>query len=599
MKDRGILFKWQSMEAYREYWYQKYRDLKLAEKMIIVYVLMLGICFLISVAALQVSFNIYDGKLYEKSLQELDFFTQEVNRSLDEVEGISYNIAIDTQIQEQLTKMKEMKHFTADYSYEVYQLRMLFNKELANSNMVSNMVYTDGDRTQFVVGVATGTISRELYESVMNRIHEAKGAYVVQPPTAEYPYLLTGRDIRKHIDASLEYLGSLLITCDVSGMIEKNIDDLEADSSTLCVYSNEGIIYENQKGMMERLPRLEGDKGYQIIKENGQRYFVCHLQSSKTGWTYVNIFPYSEIYGQNQNLRYMMIGGFLLLFLITALILKKLAHMIVKPLEHLTESMQIVETGDFDQAREFLGTSTRKDEIGLMTQEFKVTLDKIDNLIHENYEKQLLLKDTKYKMLQAQINPHFLYNTLNSINWMIRARKNDEAAEMTVALGTILRSALNKQQYVTIDEELDSLRKYMTIQEYRYRKRVAFSVECEVSGQYLIPHMTLQPLVENSIYHGVEKMLTPCTISVALKEEGERIAITVSDNGPGMTEEELEAVRTFTAEPKGHGIGLKNIYERLKMAFNQEAYFDISSVPGGGTTVTIKIPKAEVMKSDD
>ena len=82
MKDRGILFKWQSMEAYREYWYQKYRDLKLAEKMIIVYVLMLGICFLISVAALQVSFNIYDGKLYEKSLQELDFFTQEVNLSL-------------------------------------------------------------------------------------------------------------------------------------------------------------------------------------------------------------------------------------------------------------------------------------------------------------------------------------------------------------------------------------------------------------------------------------------------------------------------------------------------------------------------------------
>ena len=234
-----------------------------------------------------------------------------------------------------------------------------------------------------------------------------------------------------------------------------------------------------------------------------------------------------------------------------------------------------------------------------MTQEFKVTLDKIDYLIHENYEKQFLLKDTKYKMLQAQINPHFLYNTLNSINWMICARKNDEAAEMTVALGTILRSALNKQQYVAVDEELDSLRKYMTIQEYRYRKRVAFSVECEVSGQYLIPHMTLQPLVENSIYHGVEKMLTPCKISVTIREEGGRITITVSDNGPGMTEEELEAVRTFTAEPKGHGIGLKNIYERLKMAFDQEAYFDISSVPGGGTTVTIKIPKAEVMISDE
>ena len=254
---------------------------------------------------------------------------------------------------------------------------------------------------------------------------------------------------------------------------------------------------------------------------------------------------------------------------------------------------------DFDRAREFLGTSPQKDEIGLMTQEFKVTLDKIDNLIHENYEKQLLLKDTKYKMLQAQINPHFLYNTLNSINWMILARKNEEAAEMTVALGTILRAALNKQQYATLEEELDSLRKYITIQEYRYRKRVVFSVESEASGQYLIPHMTLQPLVENSIYHGVEKMLTPCRISVGVREEKERIVITVSDNGPGMTEEELEAVRSFTAEPKGHGIGLKNIYERLKMAFDQEADFKIESASGNGTTVTIRIPKAEVMKSDD
>lgn len=587
------------MKKYRGYWYLRYRDLKLAEKMIIVYILMLGICFLISIAALQVSFNIYDGKLYEKSLQELDFFTQEVNRSLDEVEAVSYNLAMDIKIQEQLSKMKTLKHFTADYSYEVYQLRMLFNNELTNSNMISNMIYTDGDTTQFVVGVATGTIRKELYDSVMNRFHEAKGAYVVQQPTIEYPYLLTGRDIRKHIDASLEYLGSLLITCDVSGMIEKNIDDLEAESSALCVYSDEGVIYESQKRMIEQLPRLEGDSGYQVIKERGQRYFVCHLKSSKTGWTYVNVFPYSEIYGQNQNLRYLMVGGFLLLFLVSALILKKLAHMIVKPLEHLTESMQIVENGDFDRAREFLGTSTQKDEIGLMAQEFRVTLDKIDNLIHENYEKQLLLKDTKYKMLQAQINPHFLYNTLNSIHWMIRSRKNDEAAKMTMALGTILRSALSKQQYVTIEEELDSLKKYMMIQEYRYQKRVVFSVEYETSGRYLIPHMTLQPLVENSIYHGVDKMLTPCHISVIIKEGEERIEITVSDNGPGMTEEELDLVRSFTAQPKGHGIGLKNIYERLKMAFDQEADFNISSSCGSGTTVTIRIPKTEVMKNDD
>ena len=586
------------MRIKRGYWYKKYRDLKLAGKMIAIYVIMLGICFLLSITALQYSFNIYDGKLYEKSLQELDYFTQQVNRSLDEVEDLSYYIAIDTKIQEQLSKIQSLKHFTAEYSYETYQLRMLIANELANSNIITNILYTDGEDTQFLVGTAAGDIDEDLYKSVMERIHEAKGAYVVQPPAMGYPYLLSGRDIRKHIDASLDYLGTLLITSNVAGMIEKNIDELEADSAALCVYSSEGVIYENQENMMETIPPVSGEKGYQIIKNQGQRYFLCYLKSSKTGWTYVNMFPYSEIYGQNQNLRNFMFGGFMALFLAAGLILKKLAHMITKPLENLTKSMEIVEVGDFGKAKKFLQTSERADEIGLLTQEFRVMLDKIDNLIHENYEKQLLIKDTKYKMLQAQINPHFLYNTLNSINWMIRGKKNDEAAEMTVALGVILRSALSKEQFFTLEEELDILKRYITIQEFRYRKRAVFHVSSRVQGSYLIPHMTIQPLVENSIYHGVEKMLTPCTISVSLEEEGDHIWIQVSDDGPGMTAEELQAARSFSLESKEHGIGLKNIYERLKMAFDQEAEFDIGSSPGEGTKVTIRIPKTEAGKKN-
>lgn len=582
------------MAERKGYIYEKCRNLKLAKKMILVYISILGVCFFLCVTTLQYSFNIYDGKLYEKSLQELDFFTQQVNRNLDEVENLSYNIAMDTKIQEQLSKIKELgagRHFTKEYSYEVYQLRMLLSNEMVNSNMISNILYTDGQNTRFVVGTATGTLDDALYESFMERIHGAKGAYLIQQPTDAYPYLLSGRDIRKHLDASLDYLGSLLFTSNVAGMVEKNISDLEAESSALCIYSDEGVIYENQEHMMEQIPPIQGEQGYQVIKHQGQRYFVCYLKSSKTGWTYVNMFPYSEIYGQNQNLRQMVIIGFLCLFLVAAIMIKQLAYIITKPLAHLTKSMEIVETGNFDSAKQYLGTSTRTDEIGQLTQEFRVMLERIDYLIHENYEKQLLLKDTKYKMLQAQINPHFLYNTLNSINWMIRAGKNDEAAEMTVALGAILRSALSKETYSTLQEEIENLKKYITIQEHRYRKRAVFCMETQVLGSYLIPHMTLQPLVENAIYHGVEKMLTVCTITVCVKEREDDIWIQVTDDGPGMTEEELRDVRAFTAIPKGHGIGLKNIYERLRMAFDQKAEFVISSSPGEGTSVTIVIPK--------
>ena len=586
------------MKALIRFWYGRYRDLRLAEKMIIVYALMLGLCALISVAALQVSFTIYDEKLYEKSLQELDFFTQEVNRSIDAAEEVSYRAAMEASIQEQLTKMQSLKASPADYAYEAYQLRDLLSNELADSSLVSNILYTDGGSTHFVVGTATGTIRSDLFHSLLERFHKARGACVMQQPTAEYPYLLLGRDIRKYLDASLDYLGSIILTCDISGVIEKNIDSLEAESASLCVYSGQDTIYESQEHMRERLPALEGESGHQILAGQGGKYFLCYVKSSKTGWIYVNIFPYSEIYGQNQSLRYLMIGGFLLLFFASALILKKLAHLTLQPLERLTESMQIVETGDFAQARRFLGNSTQKDEIGQITQEFGIALDKINHLIHENYEKQLLLQDTKYKMLQAQINPHFLYNTLNSIHWMIRSGKNEEAAKMTVALGTILRAAMSGRPYVTIDEELDNLKKYITIQEYRYKSRIRFSLVCEATGTCLIPHMTLQPLVENAIYHGAERMLTPCVISAEVREADGFIILSVSDNGPGMSQEELAAVRSFTVEAKGHGIGLKNIYERLRMAFGQQMDFRISSSCESGTVVTIKIPKMEVDSND-
>lgn len=577
---------------------ERFKNLSLLKKMVLVYALMLGGCLLFCLLALRISFNIYDEKLYEKSLQELDYFTQKVDQSLDEVEDISYSIALDMKIQESLSEMKTTGQFTAEYTQLVYMLRMVLAQEQDKSDMIENISYVNGETKGIEVGIYKDRLSKEAYEEVLEKIHEAKGAYVLYQPTEEYPYLVSGRDILKYLDSSLEYLGSILITSDVAGLIETYINQLEAESAALCVFYHDQIIYESEENMHVKIPSLKGKKGYQILEQNGQRYFLCHLVSAKTGWTYVNMFPYTDIYGQNQMLRNLLILGFIGIFFITGLILRKMVLIIGKPLEQLTESMLLVENGDFKGAREHLGEENRKDEIGLLTQEFRVSLDKIDTLIRENYEKQILLKDTRYKMLQAQINPHFLYNTLNSIHWMVRTGKNKEAAEMTVALGEILRAALSKAPYVTIQEELYTLKKYIMIQEYRYQKRAVFVVqEDEAAMPYRIPHMTLQPLVENAICHCVDKMLTPCTIQVKVRTEADRILIEVRDNGPGMAEKELREVQTFQQKPSGHGIGLKNIYERLKMAFDHAAVFKIESAPGKGTVIWISIPRQEVERT--
>ncbi len=572
---------------------KQFKNLKLEGKMMVVYIAFIGICFGLAIFALQISLSIYDGKLYEKSLQELDFFSQKVNDDLEEVEDLAFTIAMDTEIQQQLKKIAQIDYLSAEYSYEMYKFRLLLMNQASPHDIIKNIVYTDGIKTRFTVGEACGTIDQETYDALLNRFHEARGGYIVENPSEKYPYLLSGRDVLEHLDASMQYLGSLVFTCDVAGVIENKVNMLEAEHAELLVFSEDGIIYSRDTELKEILPNIENPQGYEIIRYQGQRYFVCYLKSSQNGWTFVNAFPYSAIFGQTMAVRYLMIGGFIVLFITSVFVMKKMSHIITKPLKQLSESMQIVETGDFQGAKVVLAKENNKDEVGMLAQEFHAMLEKIDILIHENYEKQILLQDTRYKMLQAQINPHFLYNTLNALNWMVKAGHSNEAGKMIVELGKMLRAAFVTEPYTSVDDDVELVRSYITIQQFRYSERAEFEVETRGNLQdYMIPHMTLQPLVENAIYYGVEASLNCCMVTVKAVEEEEEILLEVKDTGPGMLAGELEAVRSFTAVPKGNGIGLKNIRERLLITY-EKSQFDIESIPGRGTTVSIRIPKVK------
>ena len=369
--------------------------------------------------------------------------------------------------------------------------------------------------------------------NLMDQFHEARGGYVAQNPTLDYPYLVSGRDILEIKNASLDYLGSLLLVSDISGMIEAKNDSLESEHSTLFVYSRDGMIYE-EDGAFVQLPDFENVKGYEIIRQGGEKYFMCYLKSSVNQWMYVNIFPYSEIFGQTMTVRYLLLGGFAIVFIALVFIMKKVSDIITRPLNTLTESMQIVETGDFKGAKQVLEHEVRNDEAGLLAQEFQVMLDKIDYLIHENYEKQILLKDTNYKMLQAQINPHFLYNTLNALNWMVKGKRNEDAGKVIMELGKLLRASFAREPYTSVADELETARGYMTIQSYRYQSRAEFVVDTEGKLEdYMIPRMILQPLIENAIYYGVENSLNKCCVTVHVKEQDNAILLEVGDNGSG------------------------------------------------------------------
>ena len=564
-----------------------FRDLSLSQKMMSAFFALLLVMCLIMLAALNISFGIYDENLYEKSLQSLDFFARQVSDELEDVENFTYELAVSTELQEQLSDLATLPFGSSAYSYALYQLRVQLIQEVRTHPIVKNIRFIDTNGSEMVVGTDTGALDSA---PLLERLHAAQGGYLLASPTADCPYLVGGRDIRKHIDFSMDYLGSCLVTCDAASVIQRQLRTLASSQGTLYVASGDTMIY---RGADAEPPAVEGAQGYRVLRQGGQAYFVCWMTDTATGWLYLNVFPYSEIFGQTMALRSIMVAVFLALLALGCLFMRLLARLITRPLARLSASMQVVESEDFEAALAMLPDHPYRDETGQLTGEFRVMLQKIDTLIRENYKKQLLLQETQYQMLQAQINPHFLNNTLNTVNWMIRAGRNDDATRVVVELGQLLRAALAREPETTVAREVELAQSYIAIQEFRYHGRATFQVEA--SGdleRWAMPKMILQPLVENAILHGVENSLAPCAITVTARERAEDILLEVHNTGPCMTPEELDAVRRFAARPKGHGIGLKNIYERLTLYFPGFGW-QIDSTPEDGTRVRMTLPKKE------
>lgn len=571
---------------------KRFRDSSVAYKMLSVYITFAAIFFLISLGLLQISFVIYSHELYEKSVQELDYFSQDVNRGLKDAEKSNYDISMDTLIQQTLTELSSLKYPSIEYNQKQRELRSILMNEYDPGGCVKSIIYIDLYGNVMEIGASAWEVSDDSFTTIRKQMESEKGSYVVYGPTKECPYLLSGRVVRNRLDMSLDNLGELIFVCDVSNVILENKEQLSSKEAAVYVYNKNCIVYEDENvKKLDDLPGYVNHSGYKIVSQSGKKYFVSYLYSANVDWTYASFFPYSAIYGQVQTMRYLLLGGFSIVFMILILFMKKISKVITDPLEHLTDSMQIVETGDFRAARKMLVVSDRKDEIGTLSREFQTMLETVDTLILENYEKQLLIRDTKYKMLRAQINPHFLYNTLNVIHWMIRAKRNEEASKMIVELGEILHYSFSQIPYAVVTDEINMVKSYITIQQSRYQGRIEFVVVTDGKlDQYIMPRMILQPLIENAISYGAEPYLDLCTITVRVTEEQDEIVMQVEDNGAGMSKEELEAVRRLDFKPKGHGIGIRNIVERLKMD-DDKSSFDIDSEVGKGTIITIKLHK--------
>lgn len=571
-------------------------DLPLAQKFVGIFAVLTLLSGALMIGALHLGLSVFEEKFYERSLQELDFFVQKVDDDIQDIDTLTRSIAVDSNIQEQLNALAQADPQTANYYYLLTGVRPLLLEKIYQNRQINSLQYTDLNGHTLTIGQDMPDPGAGQQTALEMALNATPGGFAIQTSdSANFPYILCGRRILRSQDMSLKKLGTIVVALDVGKLLDNEIHSLSSQPSELYLYNGTQLIYHSGEEAAAALPQEESAHGYQISTIGGKKYYICWLTSSVTGLRLCSVFDYHEIYGQINTARNALIFGECAILLLFAWVLLHMARLVTKPIHTLSEAMQTVDQqeGNFAAARALLPADPAADEIGTLTKEFDSMLGKIDTLIHENYEKQILLQETRYKMLQAQINPHFLYNTLGTLNWLVKAGDRENACKMIVSLGDILRAALSPRQNSTAAADVQLASSYIAIQQLRYKSRAEFTLT--VSGkleQWTLPHFTLQPLIENAIHYGVEDSDTVCRIHIAAQAQDDALTLIVHNTGTPVEPKRLDEIRAFTIKPQGHGIGLKNIYERLSMLY-QDFGFDFDS-DATGTTVRILLRQSDL-----
>ena len=316
-------------------------------------------------------------------------------------------------------------------------------------------------------------------------------------------------------------------------------------------------------------------------------YVAC--ESEATGWTAVGVAYTQELLRSQDRIykTYLLIAAAaLVLALVFAL---QLSRSIAEPIRRLMQTMRRVEEGDL-HVRSQVSSRT---ELGQLSDSFDHMIAKTAELMDERLRSEEQKRKSEWKALQAQIQPHFLYNTLDSIIWMSHAGRNEEVVEMTSALALLLRSSIGDGSDTnTLKKEIAHVRSYLTIQKMRYNEKLRYEIDLDPQTEdCLLPKLILQPLVENAIYHGIKVKQQGGTVRIESLLEEDRLLITVEDDGIGMTPEQLETILDKKeSDAESTKIGVYNVNERLQLFFGPDAVMKYYSTPGKRTMVILFCP---------
>ena len=516
--------------------------------------------------------------------------TNNLENNIQKIEDINVQILSSQVIQSQLKIVNEK---CLD-SYDLAQCRQKIERELSNWALYASYV------------VSVSVISREGIEFAVKKIETGGTQFgftedEIYEANGSSLWGITGEKNRICVAKAILDFDTMKPAGYINIVYENSyLSDILADNSSkysgasyvvnthgrIMVANKEGYVGENFPVKLSDL-RASNTSRYDMFSSTQAFYFVGNEMPN--GWSLVQTVSVKEFNKEMNHLIVLAAGIVLLVLEISLGFVWYVTSRIAYPAKELMESMKtLAKDNEYPRVK-----IVSNDEIGMIGLEYNKMAENIETLIEKVYKMELTQKQAELEFLQMQINPHFLYNALDTISWMALAKGNMDVSEMTIALAELLRATIKKESFITLREEMNTVKDYLLIQQERFGDKISaeYFVE-EDAYSCMVPNFILQPVIENAIIHGLEPKIEKGKLSINISIQDEFLTFLVEDNGVGMDETEiLDLYKKCRENNTKQSIGLKNVYRRLLLCYGESSMLKIESKKEQGTRISFLIPR--------
>lgn len=586
----------------------KFRDMSLKQKilsgyLLIICIVLLCISFLMIVCWKQIIRKNISKSIYSSNYQ----IKKSIDNYFDSVIKLSEFPYLDTEILDILRKNYQNMNSASKVASQISDIETITPKLYKHIYYMHNQIDAiwlypaHMDYYAFRSRISGVTGYKVTSESWFHKVKEGNGKpYIIgvhkeNAVNGDWNVISIARGIMDPDTG--DYLGMIVIDCSVDNFA-RLWDSSEYSESIFAVSdkNNKLIIpypEEQTKGIAEYLSAnadnfREGDHLYQIYLE-GQTWYAAVTELNYMDGRIYHLVPIgnalrSVAYTFALSVICMLVLGILLVSFSV-----KISRTITQPMEQLISTMESVESGNLSpQTEEYYG------EMAILSQKFNHMVRRIEAMFTEAKEQEREKHKMEMLALQSQINPHFLYNTLNSIRWLSELQGADKVTQMLDELVKLLRfAAEDTGEFITVGREVEFIKSYIRILNFRYFERFSFVLDIqEEAKQFMIPRFIIQPLVENSVLHGFDSNDICATVRIDVHLEGKELLLCVTDDGKGLSPEKIEEILSTErkSERSLNKIGVYNVNQRIKLTYGKEHAIKIDSMEGCYTKVTIRIP---------